>query len=91
MSGETVLVDVQNLVKTYGPLRAVDDLTFQIKAGEIVGLLGPNGAGKSTTMKMLTCYLAPTSGNAKIAGIPVADTTVKRDESGVILFFQARR
>ena len=77
MSDESVLVDVKNIVKTYGPLRAVDDLTFQIKAGEIVGLLGPNGAGKSTTMKMLTCYLEATSGSARIAGIDVNENAVE--------------
>ncbi|HLX60668.1 MAG TPA: ATP-binding cassette domain-containing protein [Planctomycetota bacterium] len=77
MSADSVLVETQNLVKTYGPLRAVDDLSFQIKAGEIVGLLGPNGAGKSTTMKLLTCYLAPTSGSAKVAGIDVTGDAVE--------------
>jgi ABC-2 type transport system ATP-binding protein len=77
MASDSLLVEVQNLVKTYGPLRAVDDLSFQIKAGEIVGLLGPNGAGKSTTMKILTCYLAPTSGSAKIAGVDVTGNAVE--------------
>jgi len=77
MSADTVLVDVKNLVRTYGPLRAVDDVSFQIKAGEIVGLLGPNGAGKSTIMKMLTCYLAPTAGSASIAGIDVTGDAVE--------------
>ena len=77
MPSDTILVAVENLVKTYGPLRAVNDLSFKIKAGEIVGLLGPNGAGKSTTMKMLTCYLAPTSGTASIAGINVNDDALE--------------
>ena len=77
MASDSVLVDVKNLVKTYGPLRAVDDLTFQIKAGEIVGLLGPNGAGKSTTMKILTCYLAPTSGTVSVANVDVNDDAVE--------------
>ena len=77
MPSDTILVEVHNLVKTYGPLRAVNDLSFTIKAGEIVGLLGPNGAGKSTTMKMLTCYLAPTSGSASIAGINVNDDALE--------------
>lgn len=77
MAADTVLVEAENLVKTYGPLRAVNDLTFKIRAGEIVGLLGPNGAGKSTTMKMLTCYLAPTSGSARIAGIDVNENALE--------------
>jgi len=66
-----ILVDVNHLVKTFGPLRAVDDLTFQVKRGEIVGLLGPNGAGKSTTMKVLTCYLVADGGTATIAGVSI--------------------
>jgi ABC-2 type transport system ATP-binding protein len=61
-------IDARSLVKTYGGLVAVDDLTFQVQAGEVLGFLGPNGAGKSTTMKMLTGFLAPTSGTALING-----------------------
>ncbi|MDN5212091.1 gliding motility-associated ABC transporter ATP-binding subunit GldA [Fulvivirgaceae bacterium BMA12] len=55
-------VRVKNLTKIYGEQKAVDDISFQIKEGEIVGFLGPNGAGKSTTMKIATCYIPPTSG-----------------------------
>src|SRR5687768_5578705 len=65
------MIEVQNLVKWYGPTRAVDDLTFSIPAGQIVGFLGPNGAGKSTTLRALTGYLPPTSGRAAIAGLDV--------------------
>jgi ABC-2 type transport system ATP-binding protein len=68
---DDILVDVANLVKTYGPLRAVDDLSFKVKRGEIVGLLGPNGAGKSTTMKVLTCYLVADGGTASVAGVSI--------------------
>jgi ABC-2 type transport system ATP-binding protein len=53
---------VENLTKTYGSQVAVDNISFQVQTGEIVGFLGPNGAGKSTTMKMLTCYMSPDSG-----------------------------
>ena len=77
MTAEDSLVDVNQLVKTYGPLRAVDDLTFQVKRGEIVGLLGPNGAGKSTTMKVLTCYLVADGGTAKVAGVSIDDDPVE--------------
>ncbi len=66
-------IEVQGLTKLYGEQKAVDDITFSIKSGEIVGFLGPNGAGKSTTMKMLTCFLQPTSGIAKVCGF---DTSV---------------
>jgi ABC-2 type transport system ATP-binding protein len=62
------MIDVQSLVKWYGPTRAVDNISFNIPAGQIVGFLGPNGAGKSTTLRMLTGYIPPTSGSASIAG-----------------------
>ena len=60
------------MVKTYGSLTAVNDLSFTVKRGEIVGLLGPNGAGKSTTMRILTGYLPANSGSVRICGQPVA-------------------
>jgi ABC-2 type transport system ATP-binding protein len=62
------MIEVRHLHKSYGPIRAVDDVSFAINQGEIVGFLGPNGAGKTTTMKMLTCFLAPTSGEVRVAG-----------------------
>jgi len=61
-------VIVSNLTKTFGDQRVVDDLSFEVKPGEILGFLGPNGAGKSTTMKMITTYLQPTSGTATVCG-----------------------
>ncbi len=57
---------VENLTKTYGHQKAVNDISFEVKTGEVVGFLGPNGAGKSTTMKMITCYMAPTSGDVRL-------------------------
>ncbi|MFO0686974.1 MAG: ATP-binding cassette domain-containing protein [Sandaracinus sp.] len=69
MSG--VMIEAQGLTKQYGPQRALDDATFDISRGEIVGFLGPNGAGKSTTMKILTCFIAPTHGTAKINGCDI--------------------
>ncbi len=65
-------IEVSHLVKTYGSLTAVNDLSFTVKRGEIVGLLGPNGAGKSTTMRILTGYLPANSGSVRICGLPVA-------------------
>ncbi len=59
---------VENLTKKYGEQRAVDDISFEIKSGEVVGFLGPNGAGKSTTMKILTCFMAPTEGDVMVEG-----------------------
>src|SRR5216110_1839298 len=72
-----LLIQVENLTKDYGPTRAVDRVTFNVRRGEILGFLGPNGAGKSTTMKMLTCYLAPTGGTATVAGHDVYDESLE--------------
>lgn len=65
------MLKVQNLTKIYGSQKAVNDISFEAKAGEIVGFLGPNGAGKSTTMKIATCYLSATSGNVEVCGYDV--------------------
>jgi ABC-2 type transport system ATP-binding protein len=62
---------IKNLTKTYGEQRAVDNITFTVNKGEIVGFLGPNGAGKSTTMKMITGYLSPDSGDVTVSNIDV--------------------
>ncbi len=62
------MIEIQNLTKDFGPLRVVDSITFTVKKGEVLGFLGPNGAGKSTTMKMLTGFLTPTAGTARICG-----------------------
>jgi ABC-2 type transport system ATP-binding protein len=61
-------VIVKNLTKTYGTQQAVGDLSFEAKPGEILGFLGPNGAGKTTTMKMITCFIPPTSGEISVCG-----------------------
>src|SRR4051812_19407676 len=64
-------ITVASLSKTYGAQKAVDNISFELKKGEIVGFLGPNGAGKSTTMKMITGYLPPTAGAATVCGFDV--------------------
>ena len=61
-------VEVKNLTKIFGTQRAVDDISFTVEQGQILGFLGPNGAGKSTTMKIATCYLPPTSGTIVVNG-----------------------
>jgi ABC-2 type transport system ATP-binding protein len=71
------MIDVQNLTKKYAGFTAVQDLTFQVEKGEIVGFLGPNGAGKSTTMRMLTGYLPPSSGRASIAGFDIFEQSLE--------------
>lgn len=63
-----MVIEVGNLTKRFGATTAVDGISFQVERGEIVGFLGPNGAGKSTTMRILTCYLPATSGEARVLG-----------------------
>jgi len=69
---EISIVKVENLSKSFGKLKAVDSVTFEIEVGEIFGFLGPNGAGKSTTIKMLTTLLKPSGGNALVCGYDVS-------------------
>ena len=71
------MIEVSHLTKNYGARRAVDDLSFSVPTGQIVGLVGPNGAGKSTTMNMLTGYLAPTSGTVSIEGHDILDDPIQ--------------
>jgi ABC-2 type transport system ATP-binding protein len=66
-------ITVENLTKQYGTQKAVDDISFQVKTGEILGFLGPNGAGKTTTMKILTCFMAPNEGDVKIGDYSIHD------------------
>jgi ABC-2 type transport system ATP-binding protein len=65
------MIEVQHLTKRYGPVTAVDDITFRVEKGEILGFLGPNGAGKTTTMRVLTGYMPATEGEAFVAGYDV--------------------
>ncbi len=77
------MVIVEQLVKTYGPVLAVDHISFAVQAGEVVGLLGPNGAGKTTTMRMLTCFMPATSGRVRVAGYDVfTDSAAVRRQLG---------
>jgi ABC-2 type transport system ATP-binding protein len=62
------MIEVESLTKRYGRTTAVDGVSFRVEKGEILGFLGPNGAGKTTTMRILTCYLPPTEGTARVAG-----------------------
>ena len=70
-------ITVKNLTKIYGEQRAVNDISFSIQQGEIVGFLGPNGAGKSTTMKMITGYLEPSAGDIDVSGVDVKKTPLE--------------
>ena len=67
------MIKVQNLRKSFGSNVAVDDLSFEVKKGEVLGFLGPNGAGKSTTMRMITGYITPDSGDAILGDHSIVD------------------
>src|SRR5690606_38330040 len=67
------MIEVENLTKQFGRKTAVDHLSFSVRKGEVLGFLGPNGAVKSTTMRMVTGFLPPTSGDAKVCGISIVD------------------
>jgi ABC-2 type transport system ATP-binding protein len=71
------MITVSDLTKKYARTTAVDHISFQVEKGEIVGFLGPNGAGKTTTMRMLTCFLPPTSGAATVAGFDVLEQSLE--------------
>jgi ABC-2 type transport system ATP-binding protein len=71
------MLEVKDLTKDYGPRRAIDHLNFKVKKGEVVGFLGPNGAGKSTTMKIITGFMAPSSGQASVAGFDVFENPLE--------------
>jgi len=70
------VIEVQHLTKRYGPVTAVDDVSFKAERGEILGFLGPNGAGKTTTMRILTGYMPPTEGKAIVAGYDVLEQPI---------------
>src|SRR6202035_4338688 len=71
------MIKVQGLTKRYARKVAVDNISFEVAKGQIVGFLGPNGAGKTTTMRVLTCFLPPTSGGAHVAGFDVVEQAME--------------
>ena len=71
------MIEVEHLTKRYGPVTAVDDISFSVQRGEILGFLGPNGAGKTTTMRVLTGYMPPTDGKAVVAGYDVFEQPIE--------------
>ena len=75
------MISVKDLTKAYGNVLAVDHVSFEVPKGQIVGFLGPNGAGKSTTIRMLTCYMPPTSGGATVNGFDIFHESEKVDTS----------
>ena len=71
------MIEVQHITKNYGRMTAVDDVSFRVEPGEILGFLGPNGAGKTTTMRILTGYMPPSQGRAMVAGFDVFDQPIE--------------
>jgi ABC-2 type transport system ATP-binding protein len=70
-------IAVRNLAKAYGEQMAVNDISFDVKTGEILGFLGPNGAGKTTTMKIITCYMPPTAGTVQVDGLDIRERSIE--------------
>ena len=70
------MIEIQNLTKDYGKVKAIDDVSFTVEKGEIVGFLGPNGAGKSTTMNIITGFISSTSGTVRVAGYDILENPV---------------
>lgn len=77
----TALIEIEGLTKRFGAFTAVDDVSFTVARGEVVGFLGPNGAGKSTTMRMLAGFMLPSAGTARICGQDVVDSPVAAKRS----------
>ncbi len=71
------MIKIDSLTKNYGSNVAVDDITFEVKTGEILGFLGPNAAGKTTTMKIITCFLPPTSGQIEVDGLDISEYSLE--------------
>ena len=71
------MIEIQNLTKDYGRIRAIDDVSFTVGKGEIVGFLGPNGAGKTTTMNIITGFISSTSGSVRVAGYDILENPVE--------------
>jgi ABC-2 type transport system ATP-binding protein len=78
-------IRVQHVTKLYGAQKALDDVSFEVRPGEVVGLLGPNGAGKSTLMKIITCFIPPTDGEVSVCGNDIFEESVKvREKVGYL-------
>lgn len=76
-NGNGAIIEVRGLTKYYGLLAAVRNISFEVRKGEVLGLLGPNGAGKTTTMRLLTCFIPPSSGTAAVAGLDIMKNSLE--------------
>src|SRR5512147_770909 len=72
-----IVIEVEHVSKVFGSRKVVDDISFKVEKGEILGFLGPNGAGKTTTMRILTCYMPASEGTARVAGFDVFDESLE--------------
>src|SRR5712664_2333236 len=70
------MIKIENLVKAFGAKRAVDDISFSVERGEVLGFLGPNGAGKSTTMRMITGFIPPSGGTVTVGGFDIVENPI---------------
>ena len=70
------MIQIEHLTKAFGPRRVVDDLTFNVERGEVLGFLGPNGAGKSTTMRMITGFIPPSAGRVTVGGFDMVENPI---------------
>jgi ABC-2 type transport system ATP-binding protein len=77
LTSESKMIRINNLTKTYGDLKAVDDVSFDVPTGQILGFLGPNGAGKTTTVRIITCYMLPTSGRVEVDELDVFEHSLQ--------------
>ncbi|HIH10019.1 MAG TPA: ATP-binding cassette domain-containing protein [Candidatus Diapherotrites archaeon] len=84
MPGHSSIISVKGLSKQFGGFKAVDGISFEVRAGEIFAFLGPNGAGKTTTIKMLTTLLDPTAGNIEVDGAPISEKDRVRSSFGIV-------
>ena len=75
----STMIEVDRLCKRFGPITALDDVSFAVRRGEVLGFLGPNGAGKSTAMRIIAGFLAPDSGRAAVCGMGRQDTEPSRE------------
>ena len=79
------MIEVDNLTKFYGDYPAIEGISFTVNKGEILGFLGPNAAGKTTTMRILTGFMPPTSGTARVAGFDVVDNSLEAPQAHRVL------
>ncbi|MHC4604090.1 MAG: ATP-binding cassette domain-containing protein [Planctomycetota bacterium] len=77
------MIEVKELRRSFGPIVAVDGVSFNVEKGDVLGFLGPNGAGKTTVMRMLACFLAPDSGTASVCGYDILKNPVQVRRRGV--------